>query len=159
MDHQLWDQVQFVRGQTLKLMDGISETDADRLPEGFRNSLRWHFGHIYVVLERFAFRHLKLTEQYPEGYREAFETGTSPLDAPPGAKLPTLPELAERLSDQIVRIRAVLGDRLSERIDPPYVTGSGKSLATPEEFLSFNLYHEGMHIGIIKCYRRLLSIG
>ncbi|MBB6674706.1 DinB family protein [Cohnella nanjingensis] len=159
MGSYLFDQLHFVRGQTLKFMEGISEDEADRIPEGFRNSLRWQFGHIYVVLERFAFQSLGLPLHRPNGFKELFEYGTSPLDAPSSARVPTLPELETLLRGQIERIRETLGHRLEETIDPPYRTSAGMRLASPEQFLSFNLYHEGMHISMIKVYRRLLSIG
>lgn len=60
MESHLFKQMDFVRGQTLKLMEGVTEEQADVIPEGFRNSIRWNLGHIYVVTERIAFQYIGL---------------------------------------------------------------------------------------------------
>jgi hypothetical protein len=156
MQHFLFNQLAFVRGQTLKLMEGVTEEIADQIPEGFRNTIRWNLGHIYVVLERFAFQYMGLPQQLPVGFKEQFEYGTSPANKPDSIPAPTLQELEILLKEQGERIRKVLGHRLLEMIVPPYTTSTGVTLETPEQFLSFNLYHEGMHVSVIKLYKTLL---
>jgi uncharacterized damage-inducible protein DinB len=157
MEHLLFKQRNFVRGQTLKMMEGITEEIADRIPEGFRNTIRWNLGHIYVVLERYAFQYMGLPLHLPEGFKEQFENGTSPLNTPVSVTVPTLHELEILLKEQEERIRAVLEHRLQEKIVPPYITTAGITLETPEQLLSFNLYHEGMHFSVIKLYKSLIS--
>jgi len=156
MEQFLFNQLAFVRNQTLNLLDGVSEEMADRIPEGFRNTIRWNVGHIYVVVERFAFQYLGLPQNLPEGFKEQFEYGTSPLNAHE-YRVPTLSELEELLKAQQVRIQETLSDRIDEKIIPPYTTSAGMKLETPKEFLTFNLYHEGMHLTVIKLYKELLS--
>ncbi|GIP53825.1 DinB family protein [Paenibacillus vini] len=157
MEQFLFNQLAFVRGQTLKLMEGVTEELADRIPEGFRNNIRWNLGHIYVVCERFAFKQLNLPQQLPNGFSEQFENGSSPLNWPASFQVPTLPELETLLKEQQERIRTALGHRLQDKIVPPYTTSAGMVLETPEQFLSFNLYHEGMHLSVIKLYKVILS--
>ncbi|WP_284638271.1 DinB family protein [Paenibacillus silviterrae] len=157
MEHFLFKQMAFVRGQTLKTMEGVTEEIADRIPEGFRNTIRWNLGHIYVVLERFSFQYIGLPQHLPNGFSEQFEYGTSPTKKPDNIPVPTLRELEILLVEQQERIRKVLGHRLQEKIVPPYTTSSGMTLETPEQFLSFSLYHEGMHLSVIKLYKALLS--
>ena len=156
MEQFLFNQLAFVRNQTLNLLDGVSEEMADRIPEGFRNTIRWNVGHIYVVVERFAFQYLGLPQNLPEGFKEQFEYGTSPLNTHE-YRVPTLSELEELLKAQQVRIQETLSDRIDEKIIPPYTTSAGMKLETPKEFLTFNLYHEGMHLTVIKLYKELLS--
>ncbi|GGI13013.1 DinB family protein [Gottfriedia solisilvae] len=156
MEQFLFNQLAFVRNQTLNLLDGVSEEMADRIPEGFRNTIRWNVGHIYVVVERFAFQYLGLPQNLPEGFKEQFEYGTSPLNTHE-YRVPTLSELEELLKAQQVRIQETLSDRIDEKIIPPYTTSAGMKLETPKEFLTFNLYHEGMHLTVIKLYKKLLS--
>lgn len=157
MDAYLFRQLNFVRGQVLKQLQGVTEETADRIPDGFRNSIRWNAGHIYVVLERYAFLYTGLPLHLPEGFKEQFEFNTSPLTRPDGVRVPTLPELEQLMSGQLGRIQEALGDRLSERLANPYTTSTGMTLETPEQFLSFNLYHEGMHMSVIKLYKKLLG--
>lgn len=157
MEQFLFKQVAFVRGQTLKLLDGVTEEMASQIPEGFRNNIRWNLGHIYLVLERFAFQYLNLPQQLPDGFNEQFSRGTSPLNTLDDIAVPTLHELKALLQEQPERIQAALAHRLQEKIDPPYTTSAGMTLEMPEQFLSFGLYHEGMHLSTIKLYKKLLS--
>ncbi|MEK4511038.1 MULTISPECIES: DinB family protein [Paenibacillus] len=157
MEDFIFRQITFVRGQTLKLLDGITEEMADQIPEGFRNNIRWNLGHVYVVLERLAFHFSNQSQQLPDGYKEQFGLGTSPLSLPESVTVPTLHELKTLLQEQPERIRAVLSQNLQVKADPPYTTSSGMTLETPEQLLSFSIYHEGMHISTIKMYKKLLS--
>lgn len=156
MEHFLLDQLAFVRNQTLNLLEGVSEEMADRVPKGFNNTIRWNIGHIYVVVERFAFQYVGLPQNLPEGFKEQFENGTSPLHTHK-FRTPTLTELEDLLKAQQLRIQESLLDRLDEKIIPPYTTSAGMTLETPKQFLTFNLFHEGMHLSVIKLYKKLLS--
>ncbi|RJE85121.1 DinB family protein [Paenibacillus sp. 1011MAR3C5] len=156
MEHYLFRQLAFVRNGTLKAASGVSEEMADLIPDGFRNSIRWNLGHVYVVLERFAFHNIGLPQQLPDGFKERFEYGTSPLTSVSSAAVPSLPELERLLGEQNARIQAALKDRLQEKITP-YTTSTGITLDSPEQFLSMALYHEGLHQSIIKLYKNLLT--
>jgi len=156
MEHFVFKQLAFVRSQTLKVIDGVTEEIADQIPEGFRNSIRWNLGHIYVVMERMALQHIGFPLHLPQGFKEQFENGTSPINHS-GNEVPTLLEIETLLSEQQERIRFALADRLQEKFIPPYTTSAGMTLETPEQFLSFLLYHEGMHFSVIKLYKSLLN--
>lgn len=156
MEQFLFNQLAFVRNQTLNLLEGITEEMADQIPDGFRNSIRWNLGHIYVVEERFAFQYLGLPQNLPEGFKEQFEYGTTPLNAHQ-FRVPTLKELEDLLKEQQLRIQEKLVDLLEVKIDPSYTTSAGMTLETPKQFLTFILYHEGMHFSVIKLYKSLLS--
>ncbi|WP_314589880.1 DinB family protein [Paenibacillus terrigena] len=157
MSHFVFNQQRFVRQMLLKVVDGVSEEMANQVPDGFRNSIHWNIGHIYVVFERFAFQNIGLPMQLPEGFKEQFENGTSPLTRPESVRVPSLEELKQLLAQQNERVQAALEHRLQEPIDPPYTTSAGMVLASPEQFLTFNLFHEGMHLNAIRQYKVLLS--
>lgn len=156
MGSDLFDQLVFVRQATLKTMEGVSEELADRIPDGFRNSIRWQFGHIYTVLERLAFKAVRLELNLPQGYKDMFEYGTLPPAASGVVAVPSLSELRDLLSGQPKRIRDALAGRLEEEVEP-YTTSTGITLATPRQFLQMNLYHEGMHQSMIKAYKTILN--
>ncbi|GGH21736.1 DinB family protein [Paenibacillus segetis] len=157
MEAFLFKQIAFVRAQILKLLDDVSEEMADQIPEGFRNNIHWNLGHIYIILERFAFHFLNLPEQLPDGFKEQFAIGSSPLTTPDTVPVPSFQELKILLQEQPERIRVALAQRLQEKIDPPYTTSSGMTLETPEQFLIFGIYHEAQHLNTIKYYKKVLS--
>ncbi|GGI12703.1 hypothetical protein [Gottfriedia solisilvae] len=86
-----------------------------------------------------------------------FITGTSPLDdLDKMVPMPTLPELDNLLKKQYERLRKLLTGRMNEST-PALTTSTGLDLHSPMELLSYNLYHEGLHFGIITAYKKMLS--
>lgn len=156
MEKNLFDYLAFNRTQTLKAMEGVTEELADRIPANFRNNIRWQLGHIYTVTEILAFLQLKLPMNLPEGFMERFTKGSPLDDIDKTVLLPTLPELESLLKEQYERVREVLRGRLDEST-PVLTTSEGLDLHSPKELLTYNLYHEGMHLGIIKAYKKMLS--
>ncbi|MNB67749.1 DinB superfamily protein [compost metagenome] len=152
MQDYLFDQLRFVRQVTLHITQDIDESQADLIPEGFHNNIRWNLGHIYLVQEQFAFHFAGEPIQIPDGYRELFGSGTRPS----GQTLspPALTELRQLLSEQPDRIRERLDNRLDEVVRNP-LTIHSLSLRTVRELLTLNLYHEGQHGQAIKSLKKL----
>lgn len=155
MNQPLFKQIEAIRNLTIKAVEGISEQTLDIVPEGFNNNLRWNLGHIYLVQEKFAFHFSGEPVQLPESFERLFARGTKPADWK--EEPPTLEVLQEMLAEQPKRIRKALLGRLDEPVTPPYTTGSGVQLSTIGEFLTFTLYHEGMHFDTIKLLKRFAA--
>ncbi|NQX71103.1 DinB family protein [Paenibacillus alba] len=156
MESLIFNQLAFARKNTLRILEGVTESDATRIPENFRNHILWHAGHIYLVQERFAFMLHGFDGQLPESFMALFAAGTTPLtwtETPP-----SMSEVIEGLGQQKQRIQLALADKLADKAPSPYTTSSGFRLETIGEFLNFTLYHEGMHISTIKHYKMLLSL-
>ncbi|MEC0229989.1 DinB family protein [Paenibacillus alba] len=152
MDQFVFKQLAFIRQLTIKAVQGLSEAALDNIPEGFNNNLRWNLGHIYLVQEKFAFHFAGEPMQLPEHYDRLFAKGTKPADWKD--EPPTLNTLLEMLAEQPKRIHASLQNRLNEQVKTPLTTGTGLTLSTVGEFLSYSLYHEGMHFNTITILKR-----
>lgn len=155
MDHYLFTQLDFVRNRTITVAKTISEEKANVVPEGFKNNIRWHLGHIYFVQEKFAFGSLNLPTELPEAYSNYFAPGTSPLSW--DENLPTMTELIDLLKRQQERINETLKGRLEEEVPKPIRLKSGLELTKVAEFLSFNLFHEGGHLASINNFLKLIK--
>ena len=149
----LFDQLKVIRNNTINAVKELSESQADSVPEGFNNNIRWNLGHVYVVQERFAFGFIKEPMLMPEGFTELFGRDSKPSEWK--VQPPTLPELIKLLEDQTSRIEEKLNNRLDEVVEKPYAMPSGLTLNTPGEFLAFSMYHEGMHVQTIKMLKKL----
>jgi len=152
MDQMLFKQIEFIRDRTVNTVQGLSEEALDVIPEGFNNNLRWNLGHVYYVQERFAFYFAGEPTQLPDHFEVLFPNGTKPADwvvAPP-----TKDVLLQFLTDQPRRIQSVLTNRLEERVKEPFTTRNGLTLSTIQEFLTYTLYHEGIHFNTINFLKR-----
>ncbi|TLS36058.1 DinB family protein [Pseudalkalibacillus caeni] len=145
----LFNQLESYREYTLHLLDSVTEEEADAVPDGFNNNIRWNLGHIY--LDQFDWiQHLtKEKINIPEGFREWFGFGTSPADwkEPP----PTLETLKELLGNQIACIRDQYGHRLEEQFPETEC-----EMHTIAQVLVRTVFHEGLHIGAIISIKKFL---
>lgn len=154
MSHYIFNQIHFVRNQTVKQVKEVDEAASHLIPGGFNNNIKWNLGHIYLVQEIFAFQLIGETMELPDHYRDLFGRGTKPADW--GEQVPSMQELLDRLSNQISRVER-LESRLGDVLEQPYTTSSGLTLGSVGELLSFSLYHEGMHFDAIKTIKRLIG--
>lgn len=153
MSQSLFDQLAFVRSLCLQVVQDVSEQEADIIPDGFNNNIRWNLGHVYLVQEMLAFSTAGEEAKLPEGFKTWFSMGTKPGDweqAPP-----TLPELCQLLTEQTESIAETFAGRLDEAsVHPKNIRNL--SLQTIGEFLSFSIYHEGTHSQTMKMYKLLI---
>ncbi len=155
MTQYVFDQLAFVRGQTVKALQDVTEESAAAIPPGFRNSILWQAGHIYLVAERFAFSLQGKEDDIPPSFLASFGPGSSPTSWTESPA--TLAELTERLRRQSDRIAEAWIGRLHEGAPAPYTTSTGMTMTSTEAFLNFTLYHEGMHFQAIKMYKTMLA--
>lgn len=145
----LFNQLESYRKETLSLVEEITEEEADFVPAGFNNNIRWNLGHIY--LDQFLWLQLLTKEPapIPSGYKEWFDFGTSPAQWK--SSPPSLEELRQRLAEQPRVIRELYGNQLEE-VFPEIVDG----IHTIPQVLVRTIFHEGMHIGAMIAIKRFI---
>jgi uncharacterized damage-inducible protein DinB len=148
IDKKIFEQLKFYRRITIKLLDSVSEKEADEMPKGFKNTIRWHLGHIYIAHENIIFGMAGEQPQMPEGFVDWFSGGTKPEDW--SSEPPSLQELREVLSSQVERIEQKLTGRLQDEPVNPFEIPNQITFTTLEEIVNFAMYHEGQHSGLIK---------
>ncbi|KAB8126635.1 DinB family protein [Gracilibacillus oryzae] len=155
MENYLINQLVIVRENTINLVKGMEENTSELVPEKLNNNIKWNLGHIYVVGEKFLFQIAEEEANIPSNYSALFNPGTSPSDWKQDP--PSLDELTGLLEEQINRLNSVLPGQLDDKVKNPYTTSTGFTLTTVKEFISFCLYHEGMHFGAIKNIKKLIN--
>lgn len=149
-EEQIFKQVDMVRQSTLKEMEGISEEQADQIPDGFRNNIRWNLAHIYVTQNMLLSNYGGKNIETPTRDLEMFAPGTKPADWE--GEAPSLEEIKQQLEDQPVKLKETLSGQMDDEAEEAFM-----SLPTVGEILNFTLYHEGAHVGIIKAIKKIQS--
>jgi len=144
----IFNQLKVIRNNTINAVKELNESQADSVPEGFNNNIRWNLGHVYLVQEKFAFGFIPEPMLIPDGFTELFGRDTKPSEWK--VQPPTLSVLIRLLEDQTTRIKEKVDNRLEETVANPFIMPSGLTLKTIGEFLTFSMYHEGMHVQTIK---------
>ncbi|MBN9654288.1 DinB family protein [Halobacillus sp. GSS1] len=149
-EEQLFKQISLVRQATLKQLEGVTESQADEQPEGFKNTIRWNIGHIYVVQNSLLAKFGGKSVETPSRYIELFAPGTKPADWE--GDIPSLDELKQELDEQPVKLKEVLSGQLDDEAAQPFL-----SLPTVGEILNFTIYHEGVHTGTVKALKEKVT--
>lgn len=138
------------RHEFLEAVSVVGEEEADVIPEGYQDNIRWHMGHVYVN-QYLWIQHLTKEEiVMPRNFIKWFGFGTSPLDWE--EEIPSLDYLKRLLAIQPFMIRDLYGERLEEQYP---TTESG--IHTIAQVLVRTIHHEGIHLGNIQAIKRAIS--
>ena len=137
----LFNQIESYRTELLNVLETVTEEEAEVIPKGFRNNIRWNLGHIY--LDQFLWIQV-LTKDHnvPDQFHSWFGFGTSPSNF--NADTPSFEELKSLLKIQPYKIKERYGNRLEEEF-PPTEMG----MQTIEQVLIRTIFHEGLHFQCI----------
>ncbi len=147
------EQVEFVRGNTLKLAENLNSDHLQTIPEGFNNNILWNLGHIYVVHENLVFKASGEDTLIPEGFAEHFAPKTSPKDW--GDAVPSFETVVEKLKEQAERMTTTFSGKLDVTI-PKALQFPTFEMTTNGDLLHFGMVHEAMHTTTSKLYNQLL---
>lgn len=133
----------------------LKETPLDvlnKIPEGFNNNLFWNIAHVAVTQELLVYNLSGLPMIVSDDMVAKYRKGTKP-EAPA-----TEEELA-----QFKKLIFSTFERMKEDYESgtfkeysPYTTSTGTTINNVEEAISFNLFHEGIHLGYILALFRAL---
>jgi hypothetical protein len=138
----LFTQLESYRNYILGVLENVTEEEAEVIPKGFNNNIRWNLGHIYLDQYLWIQAVTKEKARVPEQFNAWFGYGTSPADFT--SETPSLEELKTLLKNQPSEIVAAYGHRLEEEF-PPTEMG----MHTSEQVLIRTIFHEGMHLQTI----------
>jgi len=120
MDESLMLLATEVRGKTLRLLDGIDDTQARFAGPGLNNSILWNGGHSLIVVEELGVSPATgKPPAYPAGWFEKFSWKSTPATV---TSWPAIEEVRIALRDQLQRLTAAIeglpNDQLSKISDP-----------------------------------------
>lgn len=139
---------------TIGRVKRVEDSKWDFQPAGFNNNIRWHAGHIFVIVETFLKQSVSTYEiKYPE-WVPMFDEGTSPEDW--GKDTPTGEDILAALREQMSWVIPFVEDKLEEKMNEPLVIGNDiMTMDTIEGAVQFLSWHEGTHAATIDALNRL----
>jgi hypothetical protein len=145
----LFNQLESYRSEVLTVSETVSTDDAEKIPAGFNNNIRWNLGHIYLDQYLWIQAVTKEKAEVTENFNKWFGYGTSPVNFTKDT--PSVAELKELLKTQPAKIKEMYGERLEEEF-PPTEMG----MHTIEQVLTRTIFHEGMHLQTILDIKKCL---
>lgn len=146
----LFRQLESYRNEILYAVEGITEVDAEIIPKGFNNNIRWNLGHIF--LDQYLWIQAVTKEKTPvsDQFNTWFGYGTSPANFT--AETPSLEELKDALKHQPSQIKEMYGQQLEVEYSPTEM-----GMQTIEQVLIRTIFHEGMHLQTILDIKKLIK--
>ncbi|MEQ8881204.1 MAG: DinB family protein [Cyclobacteriaceae bacterium] len=140
------------RNLYLKFFENYTPDQLNKIPDGFNNNLIWNIGHIIVAQQSLIYKSADLNGYLPDGMAELYTRGTKPDGQTSATACEELKGLLMSLVDKTVEdVRKGVFTTFHER-----TTQTGFHLATLEDALHFNNYHEGLHLGYMMSIRKFV---
>ncbi|MFD1016854.1 DinB family protein [Winogradskyella rapida] len=126
--------------------------DLNKIPKGFKNNIIWNIAHSIVTQQRLVYHFSGVPMLVSEAMVAQFKNGTQPERALSQSEVDHIDALL------ISSIETTQKDYHQGRFKTyeTYTVGMKTTLHSVEEAISFNNYHEGLHLGAILALRKLL---
>lgn len=130
----------------LEFFDKYSLEQLNTVPHKFNNNLIWNIGHIIAAQQSLVYRSSNLPMNISDAYFDQYKPGTKPSGAVSQSEVHEIKSLLTSMIDQT---EADLSNgkfvSFTER-----TTITGFHLGSLQDALTFNNYHEGLHLGYMK---------
>ena len=151
MEHQFGN-LRKGRALMLKVIDGLTMEQLNIIPEGFKNNIAWNIAHLVVTPQLLCYRLSGVDCLISEEMIEAYKKGAAPTKDMTAEEFEAIKELFISLP---VKMEEDYNVGLFKEYNL-YETSVGVTLASIEDALSFNLFHEGIHLGILLGMKKLV---
>ena len=142
----------FSREILLQIIEGLSEAQLNKIPNGFKNNIAWNLGHIFVSQQLLTYKFSGLQCNVSNDFIEKFTKGST---AKPNISIEKVNHIKNSLIELINQTEKDYNSGKFKEYHT-YTTSQGFSLNNIEEAIQFSNYHEGIHIGIIMSLKKLL---
>ncbi|AWA29135.1 DinB family protein [Flavobacterium magnum] len=133
-------------------LDNYSLEQLNKVPLGFNNNLIWNIGHIVVVQQMLVYHLSDLPMMVSDNMVEKYKKGTRPESDVTQAEVDAIRALLYAPIDKTE-------DDLENGMFKTYrafTSMSGFTMASAEDAMEFNNYHEAMHTGIMMGIRKFI---
>src|SRR5690606_37024162 len=125
----------------------------NKIPAGFNNNLLWNIGHVIVVQQRLVYGLSGLKMNISDELFQKYKPGTKPEVDEPAETIVQFKELLIAPIDQ-----TILDFENGKFKDyNEFTTSKGFHLASAADAITFNNYHEALHLGAMVSMLKFLS--
>jgi len=135
-----------------KFIQGYTLEQLNKVPEGFNNNIIWNIAHVIVTQQILVYKlsglPMIVTDEMVEKYRK-------------GTKTEHFANQEE--VDEILSLLTLTMDQTDKDIEnkifknfTEYPTSTGYVLTSAQDAMTFNNFHEGIHLGVILGLRKLV---
>ncbi|MRI01415.1 DinB family protein [Kriegella sp. EG-1] len=140
------------RQRLLKILVDTPTVDLLKIPESHNNNIWWNIAHVLVTEQLLVYKFSGLDLNIPANLIAKFMKGTAPDGT---ATDEEIQEVKNLLISTVEKTKADYEKGIFENYNA-YTTSANVTLENVEDALTFNVLHEGLHIGAIISLQKLL---
>jgi len=140
------------RNMILEMLQNYTLEQLNKIPAGFNNNLIWNIGHIIVAQQLLVYKLSGLPLMIADEMVEKYKNGSKPEQEVTQAELD---EMIKLLLTTIDKTTADYNNGVFMKYHE-YTTSIGFSLKNAEEAITYNNFHEGLHVGIMMTLRKFI---
>jgi len=133
------------RQLTLKIIENLTIEQLNKIPEGFKNNIAWNVTHLVVTQQLLCYKLAGLDCLVSDEMITNFQKGSAPTYTISETEFETIKEQFLQLPN---KLKEDYSNNLFKNYNE-YKTSVDVTLNSIEDGINFNLYHEGIHLGII----------
>lgn len=140
------------RKNYLTYLEKYSLEQLNTIPKGFKNNLIWNIGHVIVVQQALVYKASGLTGYLNDELFNLFKPGTIPTGY---TTQNDIIEMKDLLISLVEKTKTDYSNGLFSNFKKRSIS-TGFELETIEDAISFNNYHEGMHMGYLMSIKKFV---
>ncbi|MDB4920841.1 DinB family protein [Mucilaginibacter sp.] len=141
-----------LRASTLKLVEGLSVEQLNKIPAGFNNNIIWNLGHMVAAQQGLCYARLGVETRIEDSFFERYKPGTKPEAHVTEVEIEEIKALLVSTIDQLES--DYNKDVFKEY--PAFTTRYGVELACVEDAINFLPFHDGLHMGYMMALKRAI---
>lgn len=146
------DKLKKSRILTLKVIEGLTIEQLNKIPTGHNNNIIWNIAHLVVTQQLLCYKLSGLECKVSKEIIAEFQKGSAP-------SYTVSEEEIKAIKKQFLELPEILEIDLEKDIFKNYIdytTSVDVTLKNIEDAVIFNLFHEGIHLGIILQLKKLV---
>ena len=147
------DDIKKIRLFLLNIVSNLSVDELNEIPAGFNNNIIWNLGHLVYAQQGICYVRAGLPVVIEEKYFTEYKSGTKPEQYIDSTEV-------QKIKDLMLSTCERLASDYEKNIFSSYTkwtTRYGAELSSINDAVTFLLYHEGLHTGVITALKKLVS--
>ena len=143
-----------LRSISKKLIEKHTLADLNKIPEGFNNNIIWNMAHVAVTTQLLAYKLSGLPMHINDDLVNKYKKDTKPEG---DLSQEEVDEISNLLISTLEQLESDYNAGMFKSYNEYTVSTTGNTLTNIEDALSFNLVHEGMHMGYVLALSRAIK--
>ena len=150
--HQTFDIAKASRKVLSQFLENYTLEQLNKMAPGFNNNLIWNIAHIVVTQQRLVYKFSGVPMIISDELFEKYKGGTKPSH---DVRQAEVDEIRSLLFETIDQTEADFNNKFFKNYQE-YTASIGVNIKNIEGALSFNNYHEALHMGVIMSIRKFV---